>query len=102
MYLDYASKIVDLTYYHFEIPVLKYSGKENWREEKNWYIEEKEEKTQKECIELCIKYLEDYLEVQKKNDYDSFEIRTSLSQMAIEKASCAFRIFSVIFPAMWW
>ena len=107
MYLDQAEKIVNLETYKFKVPTLQYNNKKLcWNDNyKHWYKVEKKKLTQKECIELCITYLDNYLFSAKVRDCEiemSNERSLAIEQMGVEKQRCAFEIFAKILPAMWW
>lgn len=130
MYLEIVDEFVDLNYHTFEIPILipnedvekKVESKTEEKpdpksedvpkqakfEYKKHYKEKIVEMTQKEAIETAIKYLKFGLMKNKKNyekikdidvDFDSlFEIE----DVQMEKLQQAFKIYSIILPAMWW
>ena len=64
--------------------------------------------TQKEAIETAIKYLKFGLMKNKKNyekmkDIDvEFESTFEIEDVQMEKLQQAFKIYSIILPAMWW
>ena len=97
-----ASKIVNLDYYSFDIPVLYRTDKTSYKEtEKTWYEAKRESHTQIECINLCISYLKDYL-LCEKDLTGILEEDGNKEQKGQEKGKCAFQIFAEIFPMMWW
>ena len=107
MYMDIGGKVVDLDFYKFDVPVLEYNGyngynggKQEWSDGvEKWYKHTFKTMTQRECIELCMSYLSDYL----KEDRDlPIDKSIACEQMAGEKLQCAFWIYSIIIPAMWW
>ena len=132
MYLKIVDEFVDLNYHTFEIPILipdenvgsKKKAKVNSEkkpdpksedvpkqakfEYKKHYKEKIVEMTQKEAIETAIKYLKFGLMKNKKNyekikdidvDFDSF---FEIEDVQMEKLQQAFKIYSIILPAMWW
>lgn len=56
--------------------------------------------THRECIDLCIAYLEDYLLCESDAIVGLTE-ELEIEQKGAEKAECAFAIFGKILPAMW-
>lgn len=129
MYLEIVGEFVDLNYHTFEIPILipdedvekkvesktekpdpksEDVPKQAKFEYKKHYKEKIVTLTQKEAIETAIKYLKFGLMKNKKNyekmkdidvDFDSlFEIE----DVQMEKLQQAFKIYSIILPAMWW
>lgn len=132
MYLEIVDEFVDLNYHTFEIPILipnedassKKKAKINSEEKpdlksedvpkqakfeyKKHYKEKIVEMTQKEAIETAIKYLKFGLMKNKKNyekikdidvDFDSF---FEIEDVQMEKLQQAFKVYSIILPAMWW
>lgn len=87
--------------YSFVIPVLhgtdRVSYVETWMP---WYTQTQEQHTQRECIDLCIAYLEDYLLCESDAIVGLTE-ELEIEQKGAEKAECAFAIFGKILPAMW-
>lgn len=102
MYLESAETIVDLSYHTFDIPVLYETDRVEWKEtDKTWYEEKTETHTQKECIDLCIEYLKDYLE-STKNLSDDTDENIINEGKGLEKGICSIKIFAELFPSMWW
>ena len=106
MYKKTGGKIVDFTFNKFDIPVLvEIPDEEKEHGEGSdypvkYYKEVTENHTQLECIDICIDYLKFYLgriwdEKYKEEGFEG-EFRGK------EKAQCAFKIYSIIFPDMWW
>lgn len=129
MYLEIVGEFVDLNYHTFEIPVLipdedvekKVESKTEKPDPKSEdvpkqakfeYRKHYKEKivtlTQKEAIETTIKYLKFGLMKNKKNyekikDIDvEFESTFEIEDVQMEKLQQAFKIYSIILPAMWW
>lgn len=132
MYLEIVGEFVDLNYHTFEIPVLIPNEDVNYKKKAKTNLEEKpdpksedvpkqakfeykkhyKEKivtlTQKEAIETAIKYLKFGLMKNKKNyekmkDIDvDFESTFEIEDVQMEKLQQAFKIYSIILPAMWW
>lgn len=132
MYLEIVGEFVDLNYHTFEIPVLIPDEDVNSQKKAKVNLEEKpdpksedvpkqakfeykkhyKEKivtlTQKEAIETAIKYLKFGLMKNKKNyekmkDIDvEFESTFEIEDVQMEKLQQAFKIYSIILPAMWW
>lgn len=130
MYLEIVGEFVDLNYHTFEIPVLipdenvekkvesKTEEKQDPKSEdvpkqakfeyKKHYKEKIVTLTQKEAIETAIKYLKFGLMKNKKNyekmkDIDvEFESTFEIEDVQMEKLQQAFKIYSIILPAMWW
>ena len=130
MYLEIVGEFVDLNYHTFEIPVLipdedvekKVESKTEEKpdpksedipkqakfEYKKHYKEKIVTLTQKEAIETIIKYLKFGLMKNKKNyekmkDIDvEFESTFEIEDVQMEKLQQAFKIYSIILPAMWW
>lgn len=77
-------------------------------EYKKHYKEKIVEVSQKEAIETAIKYLKFGLMKNKKNyekmkDIDvEFESTFEIEDVQMEKLQQAFKIYSIILPAMWW
>jgi hypothetical protein len=82
MYLEVGGQMVNLSYHHFDIPVLNEDN-----------TEAIENHTQEECIALCCQYLENYLKLE--NDVD-------MCESADRNLKAAIKIFAEISPAMWW
>ena len=129
MYLEIVGEFVDLNYHTFEIPVLipdedvekkvesktekpdpksEDVPKQAKFEYKKHYKEKIVTLTQKEAIETTIKYLKFGLMKNKKNyekikdidvEFDSF---FEIEDVQMEKLQQAFKIYSIILPAMWW
>lgn len=129
MYLEIVGEFVDLNYHTFEIPVLipdedvekkvesktekpdpksEDVPKQAKFEYKKHYKEKIVTLTQKEAIETAIKYLKFGLMKNKKNyekmkDIDvDFESTFEIEDVQMEKLQQAFKIYSIILPAMWW
>ena len=130
MYLEIVGEFVDLNYHTFEIPILipdenvekKVESKTEEKpdpksedvpkqakfEYKKHYKEKIVTLTQKEAIETVIKYLKFGLMKNKKNyekmkDIDvDFESTFEIEDVQMEKLQQAFKIYSIILPAMWW
>lgn len=130
MYLEIVGEFVDLNYHTFEIPILipdenvekKVESKTEEKpdpksedvpkqakfEYKKHYKEKIVTLTQKEAIETTIKYLKFGLMKNKKNyekmkDIDvEFESTFEIEDIQMEKLQQAFKIYSIILPAMWW
>lgn len=129
MYLEIVGEFVDLNYHTFEIPVLipdedvekkvesktekpdpksEDVPKQAKFEYKKHYKEKIVTLTQKEAIETAIKYLKFGLMKNKKNyekikDIDvEFESTFEIDDVQMEKLQQAFKIYSIILPAMWW
>jgi hypothetical protein len=132
MYLEIVGEFVDLNYHTFEIPILIPDEDVNSQKKAKVNLEEKpdpksedvpkqakfeykkhyKEKivtlTQKEAIETAIKYLKFGLMKNKKNyekmkDIDvEFESTFEIEDVQMEKLQQAFKIYSIILPAMWW
>lgn len=129
MYLEIVGEFVDLNYHTFEIPILipdedvekkvesktekpdpksEDVPKQAKFEYKKRYKEKIVTLTQKEAIETAIKYLKFGLMKNKKN-YDKmkdidveFESTFEIEDVQMEKLQQAFKIYSIILPAMWW
>lgn len=129
MYLEIVGEFVDLNYHTFEIPILipdedvekkvesktekpdpksEDVPKQAKFEYKKHYKEKIVTLTQKEAIETTIKYLKFGLMKNKKNyekikDIDvEFESTFEIEDVQMEKLQQAFKIYSIILPAMWW
>lgn len=129
MYLEIVGEFVDLNYHTFEIPILipdedvekkvesktekpdpksKDVPKQAKFEYKKHYKEKIVTLTQKEAIETAIKYLKFGLMKNKKNyekmkDIDvEFESTFEIEDVQMEKLQQAFKIYSIVLPAMWW
>lgn len=132
MYLEIVGEFVDLNYHTFEIPILIPDEDTNSKKKSKTNLEEKQEiksedvpkqakfeykkhykekivtLTQKEAIETAIKYLKFGLMKNKKNyekikDIDvDFESTFEIEDVQMEKLQQAFKIYSIILPAMWW
>lgn len=130
MYLEIVGEFVDLNYHTFEIPILiqnedvekKIESKTEEKpdpksedipkqakfEYKKHYKEKIVTLTQKEAIETAIKYLKFGLMKNKKNyekmkDIDvEFDSLFEIEDVQMEKLQQAFKIYSIILPAMWW
>lgn len=129
MYLEIVGEFVDLNYHTFEIPILipdedvekkvesktekpdpksEDVPKQAKFEYKKHYKEKIVTLTQKEAIETAIKYLKFGLMKNKKNyekmkDIDvEFESTFEIEDVQMEKLQQAFKIYSIILPAMWW
>lgn len=129
MYLEIVGEFVDLNYHTFEIPILipdedvekkvesktekpdpksEDVPKQAKFEYKKHYKEKIVTLTQKEAIETTIKYLKFGLMKNKKNyekikDIDvDFESTFEIEDVQMEKLQQAFKIYSIILPAMWW
>lgn len=129
MYLKIVGEFVDLNYHTFEIPILIQNEdvekkvesktekpdpksedvpKQAKFEYKKHYKEKIVTLTQKEAIETAIKYLKFGLMKNKKNyekmkDIDvEFESTFEIEDVQMEKLQQAFKIYSIILPAMWW
>lgn len=129
MYLEIVGKFVDLNYHTFEIPILipdedvekkvesktekpdpksEDVPKQAKFEYKKHYKEKIVTLTQKEAIETAIKYLKFGLMKNKKNyekikDIDvEFDSLFEIEDVQMEKLQQAFKIYSIILPAMWW
>lgn len=129
MYLEIVGEFVDLNYHTFEIPILipdedvekkvesktekpdpksEDVPKQAKFEYKKHYKEKNVTLTQKEAIETAIKYLKFGLMKNKKNyekmkDIDvEFESTFEIEDVQMEKLQQAFKIYSIILPAMWW
>lgn len=129
MYLEIVDEFVDLNYHTFEIPILipdedvekkvesktekpdpksEDVPKQAKFEYKKHYKEKIVTLTQKEAIETTIKYLKFRLMKNKKNyekmkDIDvEFESTFEIEDVQMEKLQQAFKIYSIILPAMWW
>lgn len=129
MYLEIVGEFVDLNYHTFEIPVLipdedvekkvesktekpdpksEDVPKQAKFEYKKHYKEKIVTLTQKEAIETAIKYLKFGLMKNKKNyekmkDIDvEFDSTFEIEDVQMEKLQQAFKIYSIILPAMWW
>ena len=120
MYLKIVGEFVDLNYHTFEIPILipdleekpdpksEDVPKQAKFEYKKHYKEKIVTLTQKEAIETAIKYLKFGLMKNKKNyekmkDIDvEFNSLFEIEDVQMEKLQQAFKIYSIILPAMWW
>jgi len=130
MYLKIVGEFVDLNYHTFEIPILiqnedvekkvesKTENKPDPKSEdipkqakfeyKKHYKEKIVEVSQEEAIKTAIKYLKFGLMKNKKNykkmkDIDvEFESTFEIEDVQMEKLQQAFKIYSIILPAMWW
>lgn len=129
MYLEIVGEFVDLNYHTFEIPILipdedvekkvesktekpdpksEDVPKQAKFEYKKHYKEKIVTLNQKEAIETAIKYLKFGLMKNKKNyekmkDIDvNFESTFEIEDVQMEKLQQAFKIYSIILPAMWW
>ena len=129
MYLEIVGEFVDLNYHTFEIPILipdedvekkvesktekpdpksEDVPKQAKFEYKKHYKEKIVTLTQKEAIETAIKYLKFGLMKNKKNyekmkDIDvEFDSTFEIEDVQMEKLQQAFKIYSIILPAMWW
>lgn len=129
MYLEIVGEFVDLNYHTFEIPILipdedvekkvesktekpdpksEDVPKQAKFEYKKHYKEKIVTLTQKKAIETTIKYLKFGLIKNKKNyekikDIDvEFESTFEIEDVQMEKLQQAFKIYSIILPAMWW
>lgn len=129
MYLEIVGEFVDLNYHTFEIPILipdedvekkvesktekpdpksEDVPKQAKFEYKKHYKEKIVTLTQKEAIETTIKYLKFGLMKNKKNyekikDIDvEFESTFEIEDVQMEKLQQAFKIYSIVLPAMWW
>ena len=130
MYLEIVGEFVDLNYHTFEIPILiqnedvekKVESKTEEKpdpksedvpkqakfEYKKHYKEKIVTLTQKEAIETAIKYLKFGLMKNKKNyekikDIDvEFDSLFEIEDVQMEKLQQAFKIYSIVLPAMWW
>ena len=129
MYLEIVGEFVDLNYHTFEIPILipdedvekkvesktekpdpksEDIPKQAKFEYKKHYKEKIVTLTQKEAIETTIKYLKFGLMKNKKNyekikDIDvEFDSLFEIEDVQMEKLQQAFKIYSIILPAMWW
>lgn len=129
MYLEIVGEFVDLNYHTFEIPILipdedvekkvesktekpdpksEDVPKQAKFEYKKHYKEKIVKLTQKEAIETAIKYLKFGLMKNKKNyekmkDIDvEFDSLFEIEDVQMEKLQQAFKIYSIILPAMWW
>jgi len=99
--------IVNLTFHKFDIPILiereeeelEYIEDSNYA--KAYFKEVNKELSQKSAIKLCITYLKDYLMFDSL-DYKDTKISIIEEAKAIEKLKQAFKIYSIIIPAMWW
>lgn len=95
MYKEYASSVVNLNFYKFDIPVLyeipsdKLTFKNNSIIADSYFSINIENKTQLEAINLIIEYLEHYL-----IDRDGYKTNKYLEY--------AFKIYSIIILSMWW
>jgi len=101
-YYKDAKGFIDLTYYEFDIPVLYPSDKKDYREEKPWNDTVIENHTQEEGILLCIEYLKEYLTSDNYDENLPIEEINRIEGIAEEKGQCAFHIFSILLPTMWW
>lgn len=106
MYLRDADNIVDLHFYSFNIPVAYLNDKHEEiesrariqtngqpKELKKYapkYITKLEWHDQKECIELMISYIEDWMRADVLDEDDEYE-----------KVKVAWEIWGVMFPTMW-
>ena len=129
MYLEIVGEFVDLNYHTFEIPILipdedvekkvesktekpdpksEDVPKQAKFEYKKHYKEKIVTLTQKEAIETAIKYLKFGLMKNKKNyekmkDIDvEFDSLFEIEDVQMEKLQQAFKIYSIVLPAMWW
>lgn len=129
MYLEIVGEFVDLNYHTFEIPILipdedvekkvesktekpdpksEDVPKQAKFEYKKHYKEKIVEVSQEEAIKTAIKYLKFGLMKNKKNyekmkDIDvEFESTFEIEDVQMEKLQQAFKIYSIILPAMWW
>lgn len=145
MYLDIASKIVNLDFHKFKIPILKPIDNVDKNEKKNekitrktskknnlnvdvvsiddsekknenkqepdfyqskFYEEKIVELTQKEVIELMIDYLKFGLMQDKDKIKSMIDVKIDglleREQVQFEKLQQAFKIYSIVLPAMWW
>lgn len=130
MYLKIVGEFVDLNYHTFEIPILiqnedvekkvesKTENKPDPKSEdipkqakfeyKKHYKEKIVEVSQEEAIKTAIKYLKFGLMKNKKNyekmkDIDvEFDSIFEIEDVQMEKLQQAFKIYSIILPAMWW
>lgn len=130
MYLEIVGEFVDLNYHTFEIPILiqnedvekkvesKTENKPDPKSEdipkqakfeyKKHYKEKIVEVSQEEAIKTAIKYLKFGLMKNKKNyekmkDIDvEFDSIFEIEDVQMEKLQQAFKIYSIILPAMWW
>lgn len=87
---------IDMAYYKFDIPVLHSVPKDKVDMYERYYIEQTENHTQGEAIDLCIEYLKFYL---TNFDYISND---ETADQCIEKVKCALKILAEIFSALWW
>lgn len=117
MYLELGGKIVDLTFYKFDIPVIKILKEDELQYEREgdrfpitYTAEEiRTQVTQEECIKIILDYFEDYLMANTHVDENKFEdyneeVDASVKRenVANSKASCGLKILGTIFGAIWW
>lgn len=111
-YLELSQETIDLKSKKFTVPVVigidyEYENVKDYKEINKFNYEnilkiEFKEKTFKDCIELTIKYLENYiLSDNCTNETQSIEI-TKRDMIGVCYAKNAFHIISIIFPSLWW
>lgn len=97
-----TAKTGSLDRYTFIIPVLHETDRVSYTETwKTWYTQDMEPHTQRECVDLCISYLKDYL-LCESDETAGLAWELEIEQKGAEKAECAFAIFGKILPTMWW
>lgn len=107
MFLEIGGKIVDLEFQKFsDVPVLVdipeaereyYSDTmrdKGWAEHYQKEVLAASELSLKQCIDIAIKYMEQYL-VSGEGEYEE-------ERRGFECAQCALKIIAIIFPALWW
>lgn len=107
MFLEIGGKIVDLEFHKFDdIPVLidiptaerEYHSDtmrdRGWAEHYQKEVLAANELSLKQCIDIVIKYMEQYL-VSGKGEYEE-------ERRGFECAQCALKIIAIIFPVLWW
>jgi hypothetical protein len=102
MYKEMAGKVVNLNANRYKIPVLHELYKGEWRYTRcsslpdTYYKEILEYHTEEECIDIIIEYLKYYLTTISEAKLREQELK------AYENLQCAFKIYAVIIPMMWW
>ena len=95
MYKEKASKTINFTCHKFSIPVL-YSVVKLYGTGHNEVTQKIEERTEIECINLCLIYFGYYL--QKYEQTPDPEI----DEKALQYAQTALKIVAEILPTLWW
>ena len=114
MYIDQASKIVNLSFYKFDVSkvVVDYDrifNLDNLQEMTECVtLSEPETMTQRECIDLMLEYLRDYIQTDERqheasNRYVDYSWAANAQEYIDEReAQQAIAIFSLILHVMWW